>query len=589
MHLDRPGGFTMRQPPVRFRSAWTRSLIICLWLGVVTVFAGPASQVLSASTTPVSGPRLIVHRSTRDVAHKFSIRPDGAKVTANQALRFEVTDINGNPVAVRWNVSGLDCFGASCGSIGEDGVYRTPSTLHQAHVVTVEGVLVSNPTYSVLTRVEILPASSATSAPRSTPTFASSPIPESPQLTAAIVADRSNKPDLAPSLSSTITGPPPSFNFVEGVRSFARPPLPNAVAAPPALGPGSFSPHAVSLPLQNVVAAAPSVESSAIARGASPLSLPTPVAAAPQVDTRRSLHKASLAPLPKVTAAPPDIQQLSIESDFSPLPVLAVAPPPRQVKTDKESASPSSSNYLAKAVAPPIIDAQKIDVGLQSAPAQSSSPKSSSYGRGQILEPSTASALKKTNAQRATLEPMPEEPKAASEKPGGAAPDAPGVSYRGGQLTIDAQNSTLADVLHQVAEKTGAEIDIPPGTGLERIVAHDGPGLAQDVLAQLLNGSPYDFIIVSSPQSPNAPAQVLLSLHRPDTVADRKPELPKAPAVSSLWTPPAPVPGTPTVYLPLDPGTLPPKEAMTPEVLGQLMREKGQALREQIQQQQPPQ
>lgn len=576
MHLDRPGGFTMRQPPVRFRSAWTRSLIICLWLGVVTVFAGPASQILSASTTSVSGPRLIVHRSTRDVAHKFSIRPDGAKVTANQALRFEVTDINGNPVAVRWNVSGLDCFGASCGSIGEDGVYRTPSTLRQAHVVTVEGVLVSNPTYSVLTRVEILPASSGTSASRSTPSFASSPIPESPQLTAAIVGDRSNKPDLTPSLSSPITGPPPSFDSVAGVRSFARPPLPNAVAAPPALGPGSFSPHSVSLPLQNVVAAAPSVESSAIARGASPLSLPTPVAAAPQVDTRRSLHKASLAPLPKVTAAPPDIQQLSIESDFSPLPVLTVAPPPRPLKTDKEPASPSSSVYLAKAVAPPIIDAQKIDVGLQSAPARSSSPKSSSYGRGQILEPSTAPALKKTNPERATLEPMPEEPKA-------------GVSYRGGQLTIDAQNSTLADVLHQVAEKTGAEIDIPPGTGLERIVAHDGPGLAQDVLAQLLNGSPYDFIIVSSPQSPNAPAQVLLSLHRPDTVADRKPELPKTAAVSSLWTPPAPVPGTPTVYLPLDPGTLPPKEAMTPEVLGQLMREKGQALREQIQQQQPPQ
>jgi hypothetical protein len=113
-------------------------------------------------------------------------------------------------------------------------------------------------------------------------------------------------------------------------------------------------------------------------------------------------------------------------------------------------------------------------------------------------------------ASRAILQPLQDE--AAGSAAVTTAPDAPIVTYRDGQLTIDAKNSTLAEVLRLVAEKSGAKIEVPPGSGLERIYEHAGPGPAQDVLVRLLNGSAYDFIIVSSPQTPNAPAQVLLSL-----------------------------------------------------------------------------
>jgi len=91
----------------------------------------------------------------------------------------------------------------------------------------------------------------------------------------------------------------------------------------------------------------------------------------------------------------------------------------------------------------------------------------------------------------------------------------PVVTYRDGQLAIDAENSTLADVLQVVAEKTGALIDVPPGSGLERIVEHTGPGHAEDVLATLLNGSAFDFIIVGSSRSRD-PIQVLLFPHKMD-------------------------------------------------------------------------
>ena len=96
------------------------------------------------------------------------------------------------------------------------------------------------------------------------------------------------------------------------------------------------------------------------------------------------------------------------------------------------------------------------------------------------------------------------------------------VTYRDGQLTIDAENSTLAEVLKLVAEKTGAVIDVPPGSGLERIVEHTGPGRAEDVLTHLLNGSAFDFIIVGSSQHPHDPTQVLLFPHRADTPAGKQ-------------------------------------------------------------------
>lgn len=85
------------------------------------------------------------------------------------------------------------------------------------------------------------------------------------------------------------------------------------------------------------------------------------------------------------------------------------------------------------------------------------------------------------------------------------------VTYEDHQLSIDADNQTLADVLQLVAQRTGATIDIPPGSGLERIVEHIGPGPAKDVLSQMLNGSNLNFVIMSDPQDPDGLQEVVLS------------------------------------------------------------------------------
>jgi len=73
----------------------------------------------------------------------------------------------------------------------------------------------------------------------------------------------------------------------------------------------------------------------------------------------------------------------------------------------------------------------------------------------------------------------------------------PQVSYQNNQLTIVAPNSTLADILRAVRKQTGAEIEVP--TAPERVVTRLGPGPARDVVAELLNGSRFNYVLLGSP------------------------------------------------------------------------------------------
>jgi len=163
------------------------------------------------------------------------------------------------------------------------------------------------------------------------------------------------------------------------------------------------------------------------------------------------------------------------------------------------------------------------------------------------------------------------------------------VTYRNGQLTIDAKNETLAQVLALVAAKTGAVIDVPPGSGLEHIVEHTGPGQPNDVITQLLNGSHFNFIIVSSAQDPAVPAQVLLTVQKANGEAPVVAAGPAPAANPALWTPPEQASTVPILPPNLNNALTPPKEQVSPEALGELMKEKAKELREKAQQEAPPQ
>jgi len=89
-------------------------------------------------------------------------------------------------------------------------------------------------------------------------------------------------------------------------------------------------------------------------------------------------------------------------------------------------------------------------------------------------------------------------------------PTPPQVTYRDGQLAITSTNATLSQVLRSVQTQTGAMIDLPPGAGNERVVATLGPGKPQAVLASLLNGSKFNFVILGDPHNPGSVQKVIL-------------------------------------------------------------------------------
>ncbi len=84
----------------------------------------------------------------------------------------------------------------------------------------------------------------------------------------------------------------------------------------------------------------------------------------------------------------------------------------------------------------------------------------------------------------------------------------PHVSYQNGQLTIVSPNSTLGDILRAVKKQTGAEIEVPAAT--ERVVTTLGPGPAREVIAELLNGSRFNYVLLGSPEDANALTRVVL-------------------------------------------------------------------------------
>lgn len=85
------------------------------------------------------------------------------------------------------------------------------------------------------------------------------------------------------------------------------------------------------------------------------------------------------------------------------------------------------------------------------------------------------------------------------------------VEFRNHQLRIDAENITLRDTLKAISARTGAEVQFPAVELGERIFVHLGPGSARDVITQLLNGSQFNYVILSLPSDPGGITRLILS------------------------------------------------------------------------------
>ncbi len=85
------------------------------------------------------------------------------------------------------------------------------------------------------------------------------------------------------------------------------------------------------------------------------------------------------------------------------------------------------------------------------------------------------------------------------------------VSYSDGLLGIHANKATLSEVLYAIQQRTGADISIPAGAEQEKVVAEIEAAPAADVIARLLNGSRFNFLILNSANDPRQLDRVILS------------------------------------------------------------------------------
>ena len=106
-------------------------------------------------------------------------------------------------------------------------------------------------------------------------------------------------------------------------------------------------------------------------------------------------------------------------------------------------------------------------------------------------------------------------PQPASPQPAGVAPsllqqparDAQ-IVFSDGSLSIHADNSSLAAILHQVASNSGMKIEGLGGD--ERVFGNFGPGIPRDVIADLLAGTAYNQLLLGD-LSNGAPRELILT------------------------------------------------------------------------------
>jgi hypothetical protein len=149
---------------------------------------------------------------------------------------------------------------------------------------------------------------------------------------------------------------------------------------------------------------------------------------------------------------------------------------------------------------------------LLAAQASASAPPSATAHKPAHPHKRPAAAPAQSGAQsgapQAALEPAkPPEPEAplwpANDKPAQAA-----ITWDSQGLRIEAANSSLQQILNDVAAVTGAKVE-----GLdadERIFGAFGPGPARDVLSQLLQGSGYNILMIGD-QGQGTPREIVLS------------------------------------------------------------------------------
>jgi hypothetical protein len=152
------------------------------------------------------------------------------------------------------------------------------------------------------------------------------------------------------------------------------------------------------------------------------------------------------------------------------------------------------------------------------------------------------------------------------------------VTYVGGQLTIAAENASLREILRAVSMRTGAVIEFPAQRAGERIFTKVGPGSIRAVLTNFLNGAHFNYVMLGDATDPNSLQRLILTDLDQATAGSpaidvAHEDAPAAPAkIPSPFSPPAHADEASALPVVI-PEVHAPKEPLSGEALGAMMRE----------------
>ena len=146
-------------------------------------------------------------------------------------------------------------------------------------------------------------------------------------------------------------------------------------------------------------------------------------------------------------------------------------------------------------------------------------PAASQSASAQVKVGAQANAAKPSPAHTAAKPPSPAPATSLLNNPAQPAK----VTLAAGELTVLADNSSLSEILHQVAAASGMKVEgLQAGTsGGQRVFGMYGPGAPREVLSELLNGSGYNVMMLGETSS-GAPRELML-MARAGAVANASP------------------------------------------------------------------
>ncbi len=178
---------------------------------------------------------------------------------------------------------------------------------------------------------------------------------------------------------------------------------------------------------------------------------------------------------------------------------------------------PSPATHLIRGLTPRL-EAQASErmrrfpeVPESTAPPAQANPQPQSKPNPQVpAAPSASPAL-----QLSATPPAPALPPSLLQQPAKPAQ----ILFSAGRLTINADNASLGEILNTLATQSGMKIQ---GLGAdERVFGSFGPGSPKDVLSDLLNGTPYNILMVGD-LSNGAPDKLILA-HTTQTTTSSNP------------------------------------------------------------------